>query len=925
MLNGSFNDTILRSGWCGIMKVMQETSAEFQIQAVWCAPRESGGTPAVSVWPKKQEARQRYILTNLPDFVVPLFEGTKLDTWFVIDMAELHRLLFPESAAGSLDDMLPPVRNGISDARRLWNLWLSCRARLDALPPWVLETVAVICQERDEPGLAALFSLESSQREEGGRKWLDSFPATVRKVERPALPPLEDCERLDPALAASFLGPGGALAKRVPDYEPRPGQIQMLKAVADAFNTGRHLVAEAGTGIGKSLAYLLPAALWAKLNDVPVVVSTNTKNLQTQLVEKDLPAVLGMMADFHGGVDDEPLKAAVIKGRGNYLCLRRLAQMMEGGQFELTRPELRLFAQTLCWAGLTPDGDLDALVGGASIDPAFLANITSSSEECAGRSCRHYRRCFVQKARERALRANLVVANHSLVFSELGTDAPVSLPAHAQVIFDEAHNLEEAATSFFTLEFSPGKLNALLKRLALKRGRKNSQGALFLLRRRLEKGAICPREPHHTLLEAALGKALDAVADVRERATTVFERLHPLSGSDGSAMRYAFDPPPAQLEGAPPSPPPPPPNAKWAAVRKAQDAFRASINHLVELLDAVADVIAKSRSEDELDLAAGDTVDLAGARTALVEFRDTADRVLAGDDEAYVHWVQHAYGNAALGEACAAPINVGEFLAANLFAKRKSVILCSATLSVGGRFDYIASRLGLDRIERERLVVCTAPSPFDYVRQCALLLPAFLPEPEAQDRSYVTELADLVVRLADKYGGRTLCLFTSYRMLKECARLCEEALQARGIRLLVHGESGSRNLITRIFRQGDRCVLFGTQSFWEGVDVVGDALSCVVVARLPFAAVGDPVFSARCEQIEKAGKSSFFTLSLPAAVLRLRQGFGRLIRHRNDRGCVVIADTRLVTKGYGRQFLASLPCPLRRCPDREALLSAFDL
>ena len=889
----------------------QDETLDFQIQAVWCEPRTDGGAPAVSVWPKKREAERRYILTNAPEFVVPLFEGTKLDTWFVTDMAELHRLLFPESAAASLDDMLPKARRGISPAQRLWNLWLACQARLDALPPWVLDNVSVICRERDEDGLAALFALQSSQRgEAGGYKWLDTFPATVRKVERPALPPHEDCERLDPEAAAAFLGPGGALAKRVPGYEPRPGQIQMLKAVAEAFNTGRHLVAEAGTGIGKSLAYLLPAALWAKLNDVPVVVSTNTKNLQTQLVEKDLPAVLGMLGDFHGGVDDEPLKAAVIKGRGNYLCLRRFAQLLESGQFELSRPELRLFAQTLCWAGLTPDGDLDALVGGASIDPAFLSNITCSSEECAGRSCRHYRRCFVQKARERSLRANLIVANHSLVFSELGSEIPVSLPVHAQVVFDEAHNLEEAATSFFTLEFSPSKLATLLKRLALKRGRKNSQGALIQLQRRLDKGAVCPREPHRTLLQSAIDKALDAVSDVRERGTAVFEKLHRLAASDGGAVRYGA----GSLS-----------NSQWAAVREAQEAFKDAVDHLVELLDAIGDVIAKSRADDELDLAAGDTVDLAGARTALVDFRDMAEHLLAADDDSYVHWVEHAFGNAALGQACAAPINVGEFLAKNLFAKRQSVILCSATLSVGGRFDYIASRLGLDRVDRARLQFCIAPSPFDYVRQCALLLPSFLPEPEAQDRSYVTELADLVVRLADKYGGRTLCLFTSYRMLKECARLCEEALQERGIRLLVHGESGSRNFLTRVFRQGDRCVLFGTQSFWEGVDVVGDALSCVVVARLPFAAVGDPVVSARCEQIEKEGKSSFFTLSLPAAVLRLRQGFGRLIRHRNDRGCVVIADTRLVTKGYGRQFLNSLPSPLRRCPDAETLLSAFDL
>lgn len=889
---------------------------DFQIQVIWCEPTDAGRIH-VEARPKKKEAGRRYLLTNMPDFVTQLFDGGDSNDWCVVDIAELYRLIFPESAAASLDEMLP---GGATDkgSSRLWNLWLRCKSKLDSFPVWVLETVSVICRERDEPGLSALFALESSLREEhGGHRWLDTFPATVKKVERPALPQLEDCEKLDADEVALFLGPDGALAKRVIGYEPRPGQIQMLKAVVDAFNGGKHLMVEAGTGIGKSLAYLLPAALWAKINDVPVVVSTNTKNLQTQLVEKDLPAVLGMLKDVRGGVDDQPLRAAVIKGRGNYICLRRVAQIMDSGLFELSRPELRIFSQILCWASTTPDGDLDSLLGGASVDAEFLPNITCTSEECAGRGCRYYKRCFIQKARERALRANLIIANHSLVFSELGAASPVSLPVHAQVVFDEAHNLESAATDFFTQEISPSKLNLLLKRLSLKRGSRKSQGVLHQLANRLAKGVVCTQEPHHTLLDTAITKALAAVIDVRRRGNMLFEKLHSLVGANDSSVRYSFEP----VEGVDEIVMPPAPNDKWKAVRAAQSNFRDSISTLVALLGSISDILAKDKAEDELELASAETVDLTGVSSILSEFRDSADMVLAGTDDSYVYWVQHAFGGQAMGEVCAAPINIGDFLAQKLYSKRQSVILCSATLSVGGRFNYISSRLGLDLIERGRLSTCIAPSPFDYIRQCALLMPSYLPEPVAQDRSYVTELANTICLLSEKFGGRTLCLFTSYEMLKQCARLVEPTLAGLGIRLLVHGESGSRNKLTDIFRRDERTVLFGTQSFWEGVDVVGEALSCVIVARLPFVSPGDPVFSARCEQIEKSGASSFFTLSLPAAVLKLRQGFGRLVRHRGDRGVVVIADTRIVTKNYGRQFTTSLPSPLRKCPDVAALLS----
>lgn len=938
-------------------------STGYQIQVVWCSVDSSTGESRLEAYPKKKDASVRFLLTNEPSVLIPFYSGTDLTDWHIVDIAELFRILFPESSANSIDEMLPPgpqrspgsatlppqdiakhggkglapsgaenaeapaARQSVSnlspssDVMRLWNLWQRCNSKIDALPAWILDTVGIACREGDEDGLAALFFRLASLRDGENRQWHKYFPRTVTKVERPQLPQLADCSALDPDEVASFLDEGGVMSTLVPDYEPRPGQIKMLKAVVEAFNNGKHLIAEAGTGVGKSLAYLLPAAMWAKLNDVPVVISTNTKNLQTQLVEKDLPAVLKMLATLPSDrfVSDKPLAAAVIKGRSNYICLKRLGQLVENGLFDLSRSDLRCFAQTLCWVANTFDGDLDSLTGGASIDPSFLQLLTCSSEECGGRACRHYAQCFIQKARERSLRANLIIANHSLVFTELDAEQPIAIPDHAQIIFDEAHNLEEAATKFFTHELSPGVVSKVLKRFNAKRG-KTLTGVLNQLRKRYDKGVVCPTEPNHTLMGTALDSAFEAVDLLKVKSDELFESLYPLLGKNDDSHRFAFELP----EDAPPEAMPEPADANWRLIRERHLNFNDAIARLKRASESVSAIIERD-TRDQLNLVSNESGDLTSALSLLDALEKTANIVLSGCDKDYVFWVQNSFSNKKnkFGEACAAPLNVSQFLSEYIYKKKSSVILSSATLSVGGRFNFIASRLGLDLIEKDRIQVCIAPSPFDYVRQSALLIPQFLPEPGATDRSYTDELSELICELAVKYGGRTICLFTSYDMLKRCARNIEAKLEKQNIHLLIHGESGSRNMITREFRKDGRTVLLGTQSFWEGVDVVGEALSCVVVARLPFASPGDPIVSARCEQIEQSGKSSFGELSLPSAVLRLRQGFGRLIRHRNDRGCVVIADTRIVTKSYGAVFRNSLPCPAKKCSDLETLLSSL--
>ena len=358
----------------------------------------------------------------------------------------------------------------------------------------------------------------------------------------------------------------------------------------------------------------------------------------------------------------------------------------------------------------------------------------------------------------------------------------------------------------------------------------------------------------------------------------------------------------------------------WCEVMAAVQAFRVAVAQSDAALLSLATALRQA-ADGELALHEDQAVDLEAGAAQLRDFLLDIDFVLAGADEAHVFWVQRVRSREKLGECWAAPLKIGPRLASELYAHWSSVVFCSATLRVGSAFDFVAGRLGVDRIPPERLTTCVAASPFHYPEQCAVLAPTFLPEPGADGVVYAEQLSALMLDVFVLTRGRALGLFTSYEMMQRCARLLREPLAAEGIRLLVQGENGSRDQITRIFRNGGACVLLGTHSFWEGVDVVGDALSCVVMARLPFAAVGEPVNEARCEQVQREGGQGFLQFSLPTAVIRFRQGFGRLIRHREDRGVVIVADPRLVTRNYAARFRRSLPCEVEVVQEREALLA----
>ncbi len=830
------------------------------------------------------------------------------------------------------------------------------------LPREAAELVAQLLLEAGDEASRALsrriterlgFSLSSAPPGAGVFAGLPFFPAEERKRAAPnpaAYRPLE------PDDVREWFREGGLLSD-LPGFEHRPEQERLAMAVADAFSGGRHLAAEAGTGIGKTMAYLVPAALWSLRCDVPVVVSTNTKNLQEQVFRKDLPAIAARLR--------APIRFALVKGRSNYLCLSRLERLVDRREAELLQEELPALAQTVAWAFLTPDGDL------AALDPALSDRVASNADDCRGRKCPHFRRCFLQRARALSLAADVVVTNHAVFFSE-PPDRPLALPRAAQVVFDEAHDLEDAATSHFSREFTPRDMRDLARRLhrAGRRGRgrgagAGATGALPDLERALLSPAAenAPSELR-TALFGGVSEARTALEAALFSAQRYFLALGALPPANENALRLV----PAALGGR-----------AWAETVPHLQRLQDDLFRLSEALDALARGLVPPAAADETlpfsaglpvrkfagpplrggdgpeKAAAGDRIAVPGVPPELAQRVETAaaaakglletlDFLSSANDPEWTFWVssqrppaapsarigrRRGPGPAPVGSLHAAPVEVAPFLARTVFDRLDSAVLCSATLTVGGKPDFLAGRLGLDRVDPDRLSSVFLGSPFDYGRQCLAAVASFLPpQPsgpagEASEGPFAAAFAHLVKGLARAARGRTLVLFTSYRAMETCARLAGPGLDGAGLRLLVQGEGASRETLARRFRaQAEPTVLFGTDSFWEGVDVMGDALSCLVIAKLPFDAPGDPVVAARCERVREKGGEPFHDYSLPAAVIKFRQGFGRLIRHKGDRGCVVAADTRLVTKNYGGAFRKSLPAELRSFPDEASLLDA---
>lgn len=644
-----------------------------------------------------------------------------------------------------------------------------------------------------------------------------------------------------------FFAPGGLLSKTHPAYEFRRGQLQMSQAVEEALEEKRHLIVEAGTGTGKTLAYLLPVIRSGKR----VIISTGTKNLQEQLFFKDVPAL--ERALFPG--EDRKLSVCYMKGRNNYLCRKKLFDLTDQPVLSGLE-EIEHYRAIAAWEKTTHTGDRAELAELPEAS-ALWPKLDARADTCLGQKCKEYDRCFITEMRRRAAESDIIIVNHHLFFADLSIkleaeDAPDAgvLPECGAVIFDEAHELEDVAGSYFGISVSNLRMDELT------------------------------RDVEHLLQREKLytPQMSGAIQSVRERSQLFFSLL---PASEG---RHAFDSRREFLEEN---------GEEFLALNQALYRLGAELEQLPQKPEEVFTLVRR-------------------AQQLQVQLRF----VMENEDPNTVFWIERRSFRGAPGVPArrkspeekhagarmnvflqATPIEVGQILRQCLWSKLETSVLTSATLAVGGGFDYIRQRLGLDHA-RESIV----PSHFDYESQAIFYVPPDLPDPRTPQ--FASEAVGVIRRLLEITRGRAFVLFTSYAQMNE---IHERLLGLLEYPVLKQGDAPKSALLEQ-FRVTPNAVLFGTSSFWQGVDVQGEQLSCVIIDRLPFAVPSDPVVAARVKAIDAGGGNAFFEYQVPSAVITLKQGFGRLIRSLHDRGLLALLDNRILKKQYGRVFIESLPC-----------------
>jgi DNA polymerase-3 subunit epsilon/ATP-dependent DNA helicase DinG len=769
------------------------------------------------------------------------------------------------------------AHRALDDAKTVHQVYLRLFDFIHKLPPPLVEEIVRMGEDLEwgaGPTFEEVFEqIEISPDLETVVKLFD-VPEGVPKQN---LEPRDEILPLDTEELSAILQPGGQFAKKFSAYEHRSQQLAMLESVAESISNSNHLLVEAGTGTGKSLAYLIPAFAWAEQNGERVVVSTNTINLQDQLSKSDIPTINEVLGtDYHG---------AVLKGRRNYICPRRLDAIRRLGP--RTAEEMRVVAKLLVWLVDGGSGDRNEINLNGPDELAAWNRLSAESEDCTPENCSRYgsKACPYFLARENAEKAHVVIVNHALLLADISTGNRV-IPEYQYLIVDEAHHLESATTRGLSFRVTEGEFRRLLNDLGASKPGILNRVILF--------GRKWLTPSHSAELEASVNATIDGIKECHSLVKDLFESLdhfllqqreeRPV-GPYGQQVRITNSvrtlPDWSQVE------------VVWDRLR---DPLADSIRTILEIGEGIVDL--DSGEEDQ-----GQDLFIALRTTGhnLAEIVERLDQLIFEPDPKMIYWL-HVSATHERISLHAAPLEIGHLVEEFLWNEKESVVMTSATMTTAGDFDYIRQRLSAHDADELML-----GSPFDYETSTLLYLVNDIPEP-SERQAYQRAIDRGILNLTKATEGRTLGLFTSFAQLRSTARSISSPLASNGIQVYVQGEGSSRHTLLETFRTSDKAVLLGTRSFWEGVDVPGEALSVLVITKLPFDVPNDPIIEARSETYEMP----FDQYTVPEAILRFRQGFGRLIRTRSDRGIVAVFDKRIISKRYGRIFLDSLPtCSVR--------------
>lgn len=706
---------------------------------------------------------------------------------------------------------------------------------------------------------------------------------------------------IDSALAAKILEKEGNLSKIIRGFEPRLQQQKMMQDIIEAYNNNQIALIEAGTGTGKSIAYLIPAILWAVQKKERSLISTHTITLQEQLLLKDIPLVARAL--------NVSIKAVLVKGMRNYLCLRKLDETRHE-QLLLPPEEAKEFSRIEAWAQSTKEGSKSSL----PLEPSaqLWDRICAESDTCNKNQCPYFQECHFFKARREANEAQLLIVNHHLLFADLSRRAetnnysdPSILPTYTKVILDEAHHIEDIATEYFAQKVSQLDLLRIIGRLNAEKGGKDL-GKIPQLKEKIYAYYKNRPPPELTSLISKLNIDLPAIrTDLLKLIIEGFDKFYNFISLIKIPTQFKEDQPQENKLRILPDHYN---HHYWTTeIRKQTEELIKVLQKYIQSISGLENSL-KSLSHETLQ---EQTKGMRFEIEALCNRLNAASQVLenfvkAPPSSSKVRWIEgQALKTMVNVHIADAELDIAQAMVDHLFSKFNTVILCSATLTANKQFTFIKQRLGLESTASNLVVKEQIyDSPFNYSQQALLAVPTDIPNP--LDPSFAQMVTKKIWEIIEISQGNAFVLFTSFTLLNTCYQILLPRLREKGYLLLKHGEDNRQTLLSQ-FKATDRSVLFGTDSFWEGVDVVGDALRCVIIVKLPFKVPTEPIIQARTEAIKAKGGDPFMEYSLPNAIVKFKQGFGRLIRTKSDRGCIVCLDNRLITKRYGTQFLNSLP------------------